>query len=227
MPRQTIHGILYALEELGLVERAITRPLRFKGIPAKQGVTSLLEQKIQETKTMQTKTKIMMKNFHPENGNNNVYGFEPNFVLVPKKDPSITKRREEIDNAKKEIDFITSWKRFPLTVNTWGDAAKKALQRGVKIRVILEKPEDLNELPEQVIDYKKYPKYELRFILEPPRAVIALFDKKRALVKTSASAGVAEDPQLWTDNPCFLSILSDYFEILWITALEYIPEQIC
>ena len=83
MPRQTIHGILYALEELGLVERAIIKPIRFKGIPAKQGVTSLLEQKMQETKKMQTKTKIMMKNFHPENGNNNVYGFEPNFVLVP------------------------------------------------------------------------------------------------------------------------------------------------
>ena len=49
MPRQEIYRILYALEEFGLVEKTINRPLRFRGIPFKQGISFLLKQKMRET----------------------------------------------------------------------------------------------------------------------------------------------------------------------------------
>lgn len=48
-----------------------------------------------------------------------------------------------------------------------------------------------------------------------------------AWCKTSASVGLAEAPALWTDNPCLIPIFSDYFEIMWITALENISQQTC
>jgi hypothetical protein len=45
-------------------------------------------------------------------------------------------------------------------------------------------------------------------------------------VKTSAKVGLGEAPSVWTTNPCFVSIISDYFEINWITAMEHVPENI-
>ena len=119
-----------------------------------------------------------------------------------------------------------SWKRFPLTIRTFRENAKKALERKVKIRVILEKPKDMNELPEEIYDFKKFPNYQLRYIIDPPKAIVVIFDKKKSIIKTTTSEGLAEDPALWTNNPCLLSILYDYFEIMWITAMEHLPEQI-
>ena len=222
VPRQEIYRILDALEEFGLVEKTINRPIGFRGIPVKQGVALLLKQKIQETRKMKTKAEDIIKNFHLEN--NKVQNTKPNFVLIPKKYALIRKRREEIENSEIEIDFITSWKRFPFILFTFRDVAKKVLKRGVKIRGIIETSKELDQIEKQIYEFKKYPNLELRYILKPSDGV-GIFDKKRAIVITSASVGLAEAPDLWTDNPCFLSILSDYFEIKWIASHECIPEQ--
>ena len=169
---------------------------------------------------MQTKAEKMMKDYTPKINNNKFDETKPHFVLIPRKEASINKRQIEIDNAQSSIDFITSWKRFPRTVDTFGENTKKALEHKVKIRGILEKPENILDIPETIDKLKKFPNYHLRYILKRPKAIIVIFDKKRALIKTSATGGLAEKPSLWTDNPCLISVLSDYFEIMWITAIE-------
>ena len=229
VPRQKIYRILTTLEEIGLVEKTVRKPLRYRGILFEQGLELLMKERFQEVQEMKIKAKEVIKNFNLAifNYKNGVKEIEPNFVLIPKNDASIIKRLEEIENAKSEIDFVTSWKRFPPSVFTFGAKVKKALDRGVKIRVILERPEESDQIPEQVHEFKEYPNYRLRYILKSPRAIIGIFDKQRAIIKTSASGGLAEAPALWTDNPCLISVLSEHFEIMWITALENIPQQIC
>jgi hypothetical protein len=201
------------------VEKTISRPLRYKGIPVKHGVSFLLKQNIQETRKIQRKAKNIIKTFLPAKTDYKVQDIKPHFILISKKVALIAKRQEEINNAQMEIDFISSWERFPRAVHVFGENKKKALRRGVKIRVILEKPEKMDQIPEQIHEFEKDLNYELRYILKPPNAIVGIFDKKIAMLKTSASVDLADAPSLWTDNPCLLSILSDYFEIMWITAL--------
>ncbi len=50
VPRQHIYRILSALQQIGLVESTISRPLRFKGIPIQKGISFLFKEKIEETK---------------------------------------------------------------------------------------------------------------------------------------------------------------------------------
>ena len=225
VPRQEIYKILSTFQEMGLLERTLTKPVMFKAIPIQQALSFLLKQKIQETKKIQKEAEEMIENYHHEN-HKQIQEFKPHFVLISKKEASISKRMMEIDNAQTSIDFITSWKRFPLTINTFRKNAIKALERNVKMRVILEKPKDLHELPEELHTFKKFPNYQLRHIPNPPKAIIGIFDKKTVIIKTSTSVGLAEAPSLWTNNPCLVSIVSDYFEIMWITAIEHLPEQI-
>jgi sugar-specific transcriptional regulator TrmB len=224
VPRQEIYKILYILQEMGFLERTLTKPVMFKATPLQQVVSFLLKRKIQETKKLQKEVEEMMESYCHEIHNLKVQEFKPHFVLISKKEASISKRQEDIDNAQTSIDFITSWKRFPRTVHTFKENVKKALEKNVKMRVILEKPKDLHEIPEKIDNYKKFPNYQLRYILHPPKAIIGIFDKKKAIIKTSASVGLTESPSLWTDNACLLSVFSDYFEIMWITAIEKIHE---
>jgi sugar-specific transcriptional regulator TrmB len=210
---------------LGLVERTISRPVRFKALPLREGIDFLIKQKKQETKKMEQRAKKFIENYRQENDNYEIRENEPHFVLTARKIASLQKRGDEIDNAQKSIDFISSWKRFPRTIQTFGENGIKALERGVKMRVILEKPKLMNQIPELVKKLKEHPNYRLRYVIDNPKAIIGIFDKERAIIKTSASVGLAEKPSLWTDNPCFLSVLSDYFELMWITAMDKIPEK--
>ena len=206
------------------MESTISRPLRFKGIPIQKGISFLLKEKIKETKKMKKKAEKIIE--YQRNNNIKIQKYEPHFILISKKEASITKRQEEIDNAKKSIDFISSWKRFPSTIDTFGEDGLNALKRGLKMRVILEKPKDLNQIPETVQKLKEFPKYKLRYFLGQPSAIIGIFDREKVIIKTSATVGLAEKPSLWTDNPCLVLVIQDHFEMMWITAMEKIPEKL-
>jgi len=102
-----------------------------------------------------------------EDSKHSSYLFSPvelDFVIIPRNHATILRRREEISNANAQIDFLISWKRFPRTVDTFGDVSRMALENGVIIRALLEKPENLDHLPQIVDELKTYHNYELKFI---------------------------------------------------------------
>ncbi len=71
-----------------------------------------------------------------------------------------------------------------------------------------------------------HPNYQLKYIQYLSPAILAIFDNKRAVIDMSSSSGLAEASATWTNNPCFLSIVSEYFENTWKNAIEHLPEQI-
>jgi len=222
--REHVYRILPTLEKIGFVEHLIGNPTLFRAIPAEDAVSILLKDRQRQTLQLQKKAREFLSEFIPNHAETMPNEASGQFILVPKKDASIRKRINEIDGARKSIDFITSWKRFPFTVYTFFENTNEALKRNIKIRVILEKPPKGESIPEIVGKLKKSSNYELRFIQRPPSAIIGIFDKKRMMLKTSATVGLAEVPSLWTNNPCLLSIINDFFELTWITAMETIPE---
>lgn len=215
VPRQEIYRLLSELEELGLIEKTMDRPSKYRALPIKDGISFLLKEKVHETLQMQKKAEKIIQKYQNQNNGEKVDNVVPQFVLISKKEASILRRQQEIDNTQKSIKFITSWKRFPRTVNTFRDNVIKALKRDVKIRVILEKPENMNQMPDLIQELYELSNYELRFIDAAPSAVIGIFDNKRALLKTSSSVQLAEKPSLWTCNECLVSVLSEYFEYMW------------
>jgi len=221
--RQDIYRIIFSLQEIGLVHQVISNPNMHMAIPIRDALSILRENKNKKNSELMEKTVNFLQNYIPNQTKTKSQKETSIVVMLPKKEASIRKRREEIDNAQTSIEFITSWKRFPRTVHTFGERAKEALKRKVKMRVILEKPPKGEPLPEIIGDLKKMSNYKLRYILNPPSAIIGIFDKKRVIIKTSASVGLAEAPSLWSNNPSILSVFNDFFELTWITAIETIP----
>jgi len=214
-PRQDVYRNLNKLYELGLVEKALGRPVRFKSVLIENGISFLVERKKQEMENMQFQANQVIENYKSNNNNHNFQEFDPHFVIIQKKEASIAKRLEEIDSAQRSLDFISSWKRFPKTIEIFSQKAIKALVRNVKIRVILEKPKDLKQIPKLVTKLEEFPNYNLRYTLKKPTAIIGIFDKKRAIIKTSAKVDLAETPSLWTSNQCLVSVMIEYFESYW------------
>ena len=85
------------------------------------------------------------------------------------------------------------------------------------MRVLLEKPKDINQIPDLVHTLQEFPNYELKYIDVAPSAVIGIFDNERVMIKTT-SEGLTQEPSLWTNNKCLVDIISEHFEYAWSNA---------
>jgi hypothetical protein len=140
------------------------------------------------------------------------------FILIPGKKTELEKRRKEINNTLKSIDVMISWKRLPQTLFLYAEETKEALQRGVSVRFITEKPKDVNSICEDYMDMKQLGFYRIRYVLDSLRAVITIYDQKEVIITTSPGASMGEGSILWTNNISIISVMKEYFETLWAKA---------
>ena len=222
--RPDIYRIMLKLQELGLAEKVIITPTKFKATPIQEVITILMDQKTKETYELRLETKEFLKKFKTE-VKPTIQAEENQFILIPRKKAAINKRKKEIDATKKSIDCLISFKRLESTAKTCIAERKKALERGVKIRVVTEKPENEKSIPKIIQDFNKYPSFRVRYLLDPPSAILTIYDRKELLITTSAKPDRGESPALWSNNPSLLSVINDFYEILWITAMENPHEE--
>jgi sugar-specific transcriptional regulator TrmB len=218
VPRQDFYRIVSALEELGLVEKIISRPFTFEAIPIDRGTSLLLERRKLETERLEKKIKDILENFETNNKRNLQLG-EPMFILISEKNSVVERSRKSIENAKSSIDAASSWKRFS-QIFDFEDGMEKAWSRGVKCRFVTEKPTKNKALGfiRDLCDKNTF--CEVRFVPSFPKTILSIYDRKELLLIIDPEAELSESHALWSNNSSLLTAMQDYFEILWITALK-------
>jgi hypothetical protein len=183
----------------------------------------LLEYRVKETSQLQKEMRRLLKSYREYNGKNTSTVEEAQFVLIPKGRAYVLKAKESIGAAQESIDFVTSWKRFLQTTFVANEDFTEAMKRGVKFRVITNRPEDQKHLPKIMEVFCRNPSFKIRHILASPRVLMVCFDKKTVLIATSADEAFSESSMLWSNDPPLIAMAQDYFEINWITAIEETP----
>ena len=217
--RPHVYEAVNGLEKVGLIEKTMDEPATLKTIPLDDGIKLLLARREKETLKLTHGIDRLLQDHEKNRQMTDLQDPRNQFVWLRKKNPYIQKRVMEIENSKVSIEFITSLERFPVTVLTFYEMAKKALDRGVKIRVIIS-----NEFSKQ-FTIPKYCKglmnssnYQLKHVQDSSLVVLAIFDRKVIIVDADPKLNLGEVPALWTNNPSFLLFASNYFESLWKKA---------
>ncbi len=216
--RQDIYRLVAELQELGIVEKIITTPNEFRAIPLGDGINILLKNKQRESSEARKKALKLIRRHKNENPTVQPEKERPQFIMISEKKALAIKLKEIIETAKESIDSTCSWKKFPKGLGMLGVAVEKALRRGVRIRFIVEKPEHINSWPKTAEILMKNPYFKVRTIPYPPTGILAIYDKKEALLATSTSGNAVGSPALWTSNPGLLAIAQEYFEQMWLTS---------
>ena len=76
------------------------------------------------------------------------------------------------------------------------------------------------KFPKTIQDFINHPSFQLRYILNPPLAIVTIYDRKKIFVTTPALTGLGESPVFWSNTPSLLAMINDFYEILWITTIE-------
>ncbi|PVX25246.1 MAG: hypothetical protein CW691_05185 [Candidatus Bathyarchaeum sp.] len=217
-----IYLILDELDEIGIIEKSLEKPVSIRALPIHNTIKFLVERKHQQILSLNERAEELVQAISKDDKKTNPISPRSQFIWINKKDPYIRKRHEMIYNTKKSIKFIMNWERFPRVIFNFGDSAIDALKRNVQIQVILEKPKNSQSIDSIIHEHKKYSNYQIRYTDEPPHATVAIFDESKAVIDVSITGELANEPALWTDNPCVTSVFLDYFHILWTNSSEII-----
>ena len=218
MARQEAYRVLAELQEKGLVEKIIAMPTKFKPIPIKNGISILIERKKNEISKTQKKATSLLQKFK-EKKSNTLEENEIRFSLFSEQ-TTVRKKKRKLKAVQRSFDVVTSWRNPHSVLFIDVEEMAEALERGVEIRVIVDKPEEEKLLSDTIERLKKYPNFKIRYLPNVPKALISIYDKEKAWVCTCTRPVRKECPTLRIKNPCLLSILQDHFEIMWLTAMK-------
>lgn len=223
LARQDVYRIMPSLQKLGLAEQVISNPTKYHAVPIKNGVYSLLQQHIQEQEKLTKKTTALLNRLKEDNLKTAFTAQEEPQLLVISALPLLFKKLMNGTRASQvSIDSVGTWEAFDGVTSNGLSDFKKALQRGVRIRAITEKPPNRKCLPAYVKTLQKHPLYEVRFVSPPAPITMAILDKREASICISVQAGNAPS-SLWSSNSVIVNLALNYFEELWNNASTSAP----
>lgn len=214
--RSDVYRSMSKLQQLGLVEKEIANPIRFKAVPVETGFAVLLERKAKKYNELKSESKSLLLTLKKNGVCEKPLQGESKFVLIPSKEVLIQRLRKAIGNTQMSIDVCTSTKRFKVACYMLAESLEKAWSRGVKTRVIIEESEE--PFLDVVKASWKNPSAEIRHIPTIPRTVMAMYDKKELFIYVEPTAELEGSPALWSNNPSLLALTEEHFETLWKKA---------
>ncbi|MGB9960488.1 MAG: TrmB family transcriptional regulator [Candidatus Bathyarchaeales archaeon] len=215
--RQDVYRIMPELEKLGLAEKIVAAPTMYKATPIKEGIYFLLQRKTQEYSELQKKTIKLMENLKEIN-DEIILEEEHQFIFTSSEKLLWKRLREGAEKAQISIDICTNWEGFRYRLFKDFPNFKRTLERGVRIRVITEKHE-LDKSSQKIIQaLKANPLFEIRYLPPPVPIKTAIHDKKEVNLCLTTPNKIGGLPSLWSNNPQFVKIITNYYEELWNKA---------
>jgi hypothetical protein len=207
-----------------LIEKIIDTPIEFRAIEIQDAVTILMNRRIKQTDNLQKEAKKVIENFKKTGANNGIDDKEKaEFILIPKKMVLRNRSIQSMNNAEKSVDIIITLRRLYQVDLSYFIPANKALERGVTIRVITEKPRKKLELPINTKSTQKLKEqyYRIyRYTKQPITNEGYIFDRKEVYILITPHLRLEESPALWSNHPSLVDIAQSYFENLWNDSLE-------
>lgn len=227
--RQEVYRILVELEKKSLVERIIAVPTEFKPVSIENGLSFLIGEKRKEISEIQkevnklsAKLRTLLKPRENKRGTSQTG--ESEFVLIPESKALLLRMEKALDSTQTNIDVIYPKEPFLQVLFNLSDKVKDALERGVKIRCLLNEPLDESSWSATVQAIAENPLFEIRIIHETPKENFWIYDQKEVLVSTCPVHDYKQVPVLWTTATPLIGISENYFNTLWKKASKVVAK---
>jgi sugar-specific transcriptional regulator TrmB len=215
VPRQDVYRLLDELQQIGIVQKTLSRPATFRCVLPEETVSILLERRKSDFSQLKKEADKFVKNAKDTFREQLDLPDDNQFILISEREAITCKAREAIENMKVSMNDITPFNELVPWLTVLSKSVEAALNRGVKIRWITEKPADTSSISKFLQTHSEYKNFEVKFISSPLKAKIGIFDSKEVILGINIGGGFAHSPALWSNNPSFAAIAENYFESCW------------
>lgn len=214
--RPDTYRAIAGLHELGLVEKLLTTPTKFKPLPIDDAVNILMLRRTRESIELNERANRLIKNFEEKKNSPTIE--ESQFIVIPKGETLELKTQRMIDNAQETVSLVVPQRRIRPLIANYLELFKNALKRKVTVRAITDGHSE-NESHE-ILELLKFRMFEIEYATTEPCVIFILIDNKEILLMTSAKVGYLESPAVWSNNPGLIELAQGYFELTWTTLSE-------
>jgi sugar-specific transcriptional regulator TrmB len=221
--RQDLYRITPELLNIGLIEKLIYTPIKFKAIPVQEAIDILLERRKKEITTLELKSKDILKSFR-ENEFRKSRESEDHFIIINDLHARLIKAKKQFETTKQTVEIITKWSFFLTYTLEVMDELAKALSRGTTVKIVTQRPEHFKSLPNDLKKIMNHSGFEIRYVSHLPSSIVAVFDKEEVNISLSSEKTPMESGMLVSNNLSLVELSHNYFEIMWMNALKEQPQ---
>ena len=216
-----IYRVVKSLQNKGLVEKQIEKPVRYKAISFETGSIFLLDRRKAECKDLQKKISRINRQLKKKSMDKNSLVYESQFVMIPKRENIVRKIGEAIERSEEEVNLVLSWKRLDAGLtDTFLESSERAWSRGVQFEIVVEAPQNQRAKKKAVEFCRINPMCHIRFLPDCPKTVLGVYDKKEVFVIVNPMEDLLDSSALWSNNQSLVTAIHEYFELLWLISME-------
>ncbi len=219
--RQDVYQILSELQELGLVERIIDKPLRFRATPIKNALSILIHRQQSKSSEIQNLALKLFNNSEQFDKARESEVYVPVFEIrnVYRNDPRVKIAMNSTKVKIRLLDKNMNWPVFYSFIDEW----RNALKRGVKVE-ILNGVSAKNQEPKLVRELRKM-SFELRYRKNLTTGAIIIFDDREVAIWENPGltqvAKSAPPKALWSNHRGLIELADNYFQSFWEPRFLY------
>jgi sugar-specific transcriptional regulator TrmB len=217
--RQDIYRVIVELHDLGLVEKLIDAPTKFRAIPIKECVFILLRNRVEKTSELQQEASELILHFSKDKTvETELKEEESQFVIINELQARRLKSKKELDKVQKNVKIVTKWSIFSPLIFALGEEINKTVERGVRFQIVVgrSKSERETQLPEHIRALEGNPLFTIRYIHNVQESAFAIYDGKELILTISKSTEqLPEAPVLSTNNRSLIELAEHYFKMMW------------
>ena len=218
--RQEIYRVIGELQNRGLVEKVLAKPVRYKAVPIEQIVPNLLL-RINEEKSRAHNKAMQLLERH-RNRKTKMLDHEKvdSFLLISENTALSSRIRNAIEVTQKSMKLVTPGNKFVPALFDLAGYLQAALERGLTIKWLINKRLNRDEAPAVLSKLLKFPNFKLRYISGASLLTFGLYDSNSLLVATDPKLNYCRSQALCTNVFPFLELANNYFDTLWINSVE-------
>lgn len=224
--RENLYEIIKTMIERGLVELEAGVPTKYRIVPPEEALSLLVNSKKAQFFQIETEIQSIIEKFRDRMDHElHITNASSEFVVISGKDRIIKRLHKALDGTKISVDTVTTRKRFSDAIIEFSEDYKRALKRGVKIRLVTEK--HTPEYPALIVlsELMSKPNFQVRCFSGQSMSIGAVFDRVQVHISLSATANLSGAEGLWSNNGCLVTMAQAYFDRQWANSdLLCLPE---
>jgi sugar-specific transcriptional regulator TrmB len=216
--RAEIYRKMPTLLKMGLIEKELSVPIKFKAVPIKEGLDLLQKRENIKHQELQKRIIRVAKKLN-ENNNKVKKENENQFAIIPGKKAHIEWIKKKHDKLQRNTHGILTWKDDKAIHMFCEKEIERARSRNVESKIIIYVPE--NEKKE----FENYQKSnniqnssQKRIISEQPLVFGGIFDNNEVVIGTTPNNPIQTgETVFWSNNSAVVSLFRNHFDQLWKT----------
>jgi sugar-specific transcriptional regulator TrmB len=210
--RAEVYRVLPELQKLGMIKKNISNPVIISAVPPSEGLAILLELEANNHKQNEKKAKQFIRHFNTKEHTSNP---TINRYIVTIGESAVQREfLKDLEGLKTHTDGIFEWNEFLYVFRRYFKEYQNALERGVKIRRITNKPVG-QKMPSFIQTLKESGSFEIKCVPQKPTSGMDIWDGKSACIITLSDTGRKEMEVLNLRNSAILELVGEYFEMKW------------